>query len=69
MDTEPSCTITNLLTETLTEEILTVDLRETEPDYQESYQNSVFAYSGPSRFRCKERNALFRNQVTFYEGK
>ena len=69
MDSESPCTKTNLLTD-LTEEILTVALRETEFGHQkEPYQFSVFDYFGVSGFLCKGPNALLSNQVTFYEKK
>ena len=63
MDIESSCTKT-FVTETLTEEILTVALREF--DYQEeSFQFSLFGYFGSSGLRCRDSYALFSNQVPF----
>ena len=59
MDNKSSCKETNLLIETLTEEILKAAQRETEFDYyDESYQYSKFGYFVDAVSPCKEPNAL-----------
>ena len=65
---ESSCTKTQLLIETLTEEIWTAALRETEiEDQDESDQYSIFGKFRHLGFACKEINGLFGSQVAFYE--
>ena len=64
------CTNTQLLIGTSTEEIKTVDLRETEFQYSdESDQNSIYGQFSSSGFICKENNSLFGSQVTSYTKK
>ena len=52
------------MTETLQEEIMTVDFRETEFDYEkESPQYSYFDFCGPPEIIFEKPNALFSNQI------
>ena len=68
MDDGISSAKTNMLTDTLTVELLRVAMRENEFDCQEDlYQNSGFDCSGLSGLRSNELKTFISNQELFNE--